>query len=128
MSFTRPISGTVYLNTSREFIMIDANSLLVHLYEYTDAIQKKGDCISYAVSLFTIILALVTADFHDFFGFPAQTWQAVFIVLLLPCSAMLAWKIYNGIRYRGTTPRVFVENVVSQSERQEGQDSVLRQF
>ena len=126
----QPISGTVYLNTSREFIMIDANSLLVLLYDYTDTIKKKGEWVSYALTIVTIVLALVTADFHDFIGIPANTWQAVFIVTLLPCAWMLVLKIINTVRYRKTTPRKFVREIVNNSEKQDDTDleGLLRKF
>lgn len=103
---TVPIKN-IYYNTEQEVIYTTEDRLRLCLITYIEKVTKKEAWLAPFGMLVTIIVTLVTSTFHDF-GFAAETWQAIFVVLVL-CSAV--WLVYTLQYCKG---KVTIDTIVNE--------------
>jgi hypothetical protein len=87
------VSSTTHLNVAQAFIVTTEDKVRLCLHTHTEGLAARAGWIAPVSLLITIILTLVTSDFHDSFGFPKETWRAVF---LLACALVGIWSVAAG--------------------------------
>jgi hypothetical protein len=93
---------TVHTNLGQEVILITTDRLTIVLDEH---IEKLEDSKSWAVPagiLATIVLAFVTADFHDAFRVSKDSWAAIFIL----SGALTIFWLVRCLYRRQAAPKV----------------------
>jgi hypothetical protein len=82
------LPGTVYENLNQEIIYITADKAHRYLSEWRQKTEAQGSWIAPLSLGASLLLALLTADFKDKFGFSKEYWSALFFVALV---ATIAW-------------------------------------
>lgn len=93
---------TVHTNLGQEVILITTDRLTIVLDEHVDKLEDSKSWAVPAGILATIVLAFVTADFHDAFRVSKDSWAAIF---LLSGGLTLFWLVRCLYR-RQATPKV----------------------
>lgn len=79
---------TVYKNIDQGQIVITEDKVRLTLIEHHRRMEASDAWITPAGLLATLLITLVTADFHSFV-LPGTTWQAVFVVAAFICVIWL---------------------------------------
>lgn len=74
--------SNIYDHTKSELLQITTDKLKLKLKEYESSLKHKNRIISSIGQILAILLVFATSNFREFLGFSADTWQAVFIVIL----------------------------------------------
>lgn len=76
-SLTNDSNTHVYIQ--QEFIVTTEDKLQLHMSQYKQKLEKKQSWIAPISIFFTLLATLLTANFKNALGLPANTWQALFI-------------------------------------------------
>gem|GEM_PF-2004268 len=100
-------SSNVHVNFGQDFIVTTEDKIRLCMLNHASRLANRSAWIG-PVSLFvTIILVLITTDFHDTFGIPKATWHAIFLI----CAVGTAiWSLVTGLRAWNTATSI--ENIV----------------
>lgn len=100
--FTKEVvsSSTVHMNVDQEYISITKDKLKNILNDFEAAIIATQRIGTYTGIVLTLLLALVTSSTKNFFGFSAETWSAIFILLLIYFACRLLLSIMVSIQKR----------------------------
>ncbi|MBO5254844.1 MAG: hypothetical protein J6B07_03360 [Opitutales bacterium] len=72
---------TIHKNIEQEIVIVNIDKVRLILNEHNSNIKKRLDWINPLALFLAILTANLTADFKDFWGIPAPTWDAIFILL-----------------------------------------------
>lgn len=78
----------VYENIKVNLVVTTEDKLRNTLYVAYHKIKKSQDWIGFLGATITILIALLTTNTHEFWGVPADIWQAVLVVLFIVCSLL----------------------------------------
>lgn len=84
-------------NVSSDIIRITEDKLRLRLANYEKSIAHSFDWIGAAGIVITILLSLLTTDFKDKLGVKADTWNAIFVILLLVAIGYIVYAIIKAI-------------------------------
>jgi hypothetical protein len=84
----------IHENTSQEVIRITVDRLRLVLVEHKDGFERKKEWHTPLGMFVTLILVFITSSFKSALGFTADTWAAVFLILL---AVSAAWLIRSAI-------------------------------
>jgi hypothetical protein len=84
----------VHRRTSQELIEITVDKLSLVLHEQKGLMERRREWQVPAGLCVAILATFLTSQFHAAFGFAAETWAAVFVVIFLLC---LVWLIRSLI-------------------------------
>lgn len=87
---------TYFENTQQNIIIIPEDRLTLYARDFEKDIENKTGIISNLGLSISILLALCTSDFHDFFWVPAAWVQKGFLVIFSISMWVFIWK---GGRY-----------------------------
>ncbi len=76
------VVNEVHRNVSQELIEITADKLELILNQHIDSLEKSKEWQTPLSLIATIVLVLSTADFKYSLGVPANTWLAIFMIVL----------------------------------------------
>ncbi|MBQ4798105.1 hypothetical protein J8L73_02945 [Pseudoalteromonas sp. MMG006] len=82
----------VHSNLSQEVIKITTDKLKLILKDYLVSMEKKKEWIAPLGIVLTLLVVLITTTFQKAY-FSADTWKAIFIILLV---LSIAWLIKSG--------------------------------
>ncbi len=86
--------ATVHLNFDQNLVIITEDRLHLCLRNHLECIESKKAWIA-PVSLFVaFVTTLCTTSFKDTFGLPANTWQALFVLLSI---VSFVWSIFATV-------------------------------
>ena len=100
----------VYLNVSQETIVITEDKVRLCLTGHLKRIEAKRGWVAPAAILVTILVTLVTAEFHDFY-LKAAVWEAIFILALVFDTGWLIFALRSA--WKSST----VDEVVAEMKR-----------
>ena len=103
---------TLYQNTKQEIIAINEDKLRLILKDYEDSIKVNADWQTPLGLFVSILITLLTADFHDFLGLKKAVWQAIFVIVLFCSLYLLIVRGYNAFNKK----KINVEDVVKQTK------------
>lgn len=83
-----------YSNISRTIIMITEDRLKLNAIEYENSIAAKKKIVTSFSFCISILLTLVTSDFHDFLGIDASVISALFIFFLISSVVCLSYNVF----------------------------------
>lgn len=75
--------GNIYRNITRNIIIISDDKLELNALKFKSCIENKAGLLGWGGILVSVILTLVTANFHDFLGISNATILAIFYVVAL---------------------------------------------
>ncbi len=105
-------SSKVHLNLGQDFIITTEDKVRLCMTNHTQRMTTRTGWIG-PVSLFvTIVLVLLTADFHDALGIPKDTWHAVFLLCM---AGTLLWSIVTVIKAIRTSTSI--EHIVDEMKK-----------
>lgn len=102
-------TNKIYCNLEPVFIITTEDKLRLCLQNAIDLLGTKREWWTPSALLVTLVLALTTAEFKEKFVFPAATWQAFFLLLVLVSLIWTAKAIWKATRVE-----VSVESIVSE--------------
>lgn len=71
--------SNTHVYIQQEFIITTEDKLNLHMSQYKQKLEKKQSWIAPISIFFTLLATLLTANFKNAMGLPANTWQALFI-------------------------------------------------
>lgn len=83
------------INVSQEVIVTTEDKIVLCLHEYLENIDKRRSWIAPFGILLTILMTLATTTFRSIF-FPAETWQAIFVIAAVLSGVWLAVSLYQS--------------------------------
>ena len=81
-NYRRKKYSNIYDHTKSELLQITTDKLKLKLKEYESGLKHRSIIISSIGQILAILLVFATSNFREFLGFSADTWQAVFIIIL----------------------------------------------
>ena len=82
-------------NVSSDIIRITEDKLRLKVADFEKSVVHCYDWVGSVGIVITIALALLTTDFKDRFGLKAETWNAIFFIILI---VAIAYGIYTIIK------------------------------
>lgn len=80
---------SVYLNTKQRVIVITEDRAEICLRDHYEMLRRERDWQTPAAFLITLIVTLVTTQFHDFL-IPKDAWFAAFVIAAIVAALWLA--------------------------------------
>lgn len=105
------INITVHKNLAQEIIIINIDKLKLILKDHQDALRQKRDWINPLALFLSLLITNLTSTFHDTWSIPANTWQAIFIILCVGALCWLCLAIYNAIRGKNCTIEAVINTI-----------------
>ena len=103
-----------YFNVGQHFIITTEDKVRICLHNHEKGLTIKAGWVTPVSLAATILLALVTCNFHDFLTIAANTWQAVFVLGLVLAGL---WSL-NAI-WKAWPSRASVEDIIVELRRDE---------
>ena len=75
--------SSIHANIAQDYIYVTRDKLNLILQDFKEAIAATQRIGTYMGIVLTILLALVTSSTKNFLWFSAETWYAIFILLLI---------------------------------------------
>lgn len=85
-------------NVSSDIIRITEDKLRLKLADYERSVANSSDWVGAVGIVATVILSLITTDFKDRFGMKAETWSAVFIIVLIVAFIYCIFTIFTALK------------------------------
>ena len=98
-----------YSNTNISILAITEDKLINILTRHVGKLKKSKEwwaALSFSISL---LLVLLTSDFHSFLGLLGEQWQMLFILLLIASIAYMIYAIYNCCKHNVTVEIIVKE-------------------
>lgn len=93
----------IYKNISPKIVVVDLVQLRNLIRDHDEAIKRSSDWVSILALLVSLVLANITASFHQFLGLSPDTWKAIFVLCTF---ASTIWLIVIFIqRYKNRNTR-----------------------
>lgn len=86
--------STVHLNVKQNVIITTEDKVRLCMSDHAERLARRWSWMTPLSLVVTIILVLLTSEFHDFLGVPKATWHALF---LLVCLVTLGWLVLAAI-------------------------------
>ena len=80
-------------------------------------VPNYGDVWPWVGVFLALLLSLIPADFQDYWGLPAATWQAIALLLTgvsLVVIVCVLWRAYRHRDERAKTPEEEVQGIIGQ--------------
>ncbi len=104
-------------NTKSDFIEITEDKLENILLKHLNNLSKARSWITPVSLFFTILIALLTADFKDFIGIEKSVWKAIFALSLIGTLIWSIISVIQSIRYsQKVTLECIVKNIKNSKE------------
>ena len=91
---------SIHANIAQDYIYVTRDKLNLILQDFKEAIAATQRIGTYMGIVLTILLALVTSSTKNFLWFSAETWYAIFILLLIYFSYRLIASVITSVRKR----------------------------
>ncbi len=92
--------SSIHANIAQDYIYVTRDKLNLILQDFKEAIAATQRIGTYMGIVLTILLALVTSSTKNFLWFSAETWYAIFILLLIYFSYRLIASVITSVRKR----------------------------
>lgn len=92
--------SSIHANIAQDYIYVTRDKLNLILQDFKEAIAATQRIGTYMGIVLTILLALVTSSTKNFLWFSAETWYAIFILLLIYFSYRLLSSVITSVRKR----------------------------
>lgn len=99
-------------NTRQTLLTISSDRLELRARDFEENIKKRSGWIESIGLALSTFAALVTSNFHDVFGVPAESIQTCFLIICIISLCLSAYKFGNRFRKKENqayTPAEFVE-------------------
>jgi len=103
----------VHVNVAQTVIVTTMEKLTSLLDEHERAFAAASARNTTGGMLLSLLLPFVTADFKDWLGIPAATWEAVDLVLCAVLVFFFLRSLYEAWRTRKYRKRAYIERALS---------------
>ena len=106
------VSSTAHVNVGQDVIATTEDRIRLCLYKHERGLAARDGWVAPVSLVVTILLVLVTSDFHNFAGLSKETWQAVF---LISCGLAVIWSI--AAIWKAFSVRTSVDSIITELKR-----------
>lgn len=92
----------IYKNISPKIVVVDLVQLRSLIRDHDEAIKSSADWVSIVALLVSLVLANITASFHQFLGLSPDTWKAIFVICTFASAIWLIVILVQRSRNRNT--------------------------
>ncbi len=92
------VSGSAHVNLAQTSILVTEDRVYRCLNEWRSEIEVKDRWIAPSCLLASLVLTFVTSTFHDAFGVPMATWQAVFMLGILGATIWSIREVWRAAK------------------------------
>jgi hypothetical protein len=85
----------VHKNTSQEIVEITVDKLMLVLHQHKQDVDRRNEWQTPLGLVIAILATFITAQFKAALGFSADTWAAVYVILLILSLSWLCRSLYR---------------------------------